>query len=170
MFKSEYYILKLIGSSGDKVNGRKKLQKLFYIMKNLGFPVSLNFIYHRYGPYSPELSATISELNSLGLLKEDYKSQIYEYKITRTGKNFLKLLEKNKLVEKYATPEKLNNAVKFISQQDSSLLELVSTIMFLMEYGESYKAACKEALKLKPHLSNQLKEAKNTIQKLDVAV
>jgi uncharacterized protein YwgA len=170
MFKSKYYILKLIESSGGKVNGRKKLQKLFHIMKNLGFPVSLNFIYHRYGPYSPELSTIISELNSLGLLKEGYKSQIYEYKITSMGKFFLKLLEKNKLVEKYVTPVKLNNAVNFISQQDSSLLELVSTIIFLMEYGESYKAACKEALKLKPHLSNQLKKAKDTLQKLEVAV
>ena len=167
MFKSKYYILKLIETAGGKVGGRKRLQKLTYIMKNLGFPVPVDFIYHRYGPYSPELSATISDLNALGLLKENHKNQIYEYEITREGKGFLRLLEKKNLIKKYAVPKKLNKAVGFISQQDPSLLELASTVIFLREYGESYKDACDEALKLKPHLSDYLANAKDFIHNLE---
>lgn len=167
MFKSKYYILKLIKTAGGKVGGRKRLQKLTHIMKILGFPVPIDFIYHRYGPYSPELSATISDLNALGLLKENYKNQIYEYEITREGKGFLRLLEKKNLIGKYVVPKKLNKAAGFISQQDPSLLELASTIMFLMEYGESYKDACKEALKLKPHLLGYSANAKDFIHNLE---
>lgn len=166
MFKSKYYILKLIEATGGKVGGRKRLQKLTHIIKNLGFPIPLDFIYYRYGPYSPELGATISNLNALRLLKESHRKQIFEYEITKNGKAFIKLLEKNNLVEKYDIPDKINKAVNFISQKDPSLLELVSTIMFLMEYGESYKKACTEAKKLKPHLRNHMQDAKHMLSKL----
>lgn len=163
MFKSKYYILKLIEAAGGKVSGRKRLQKLTHIMKSLSYPMPLHFSYHRYGPYSPELSVTVSELSSLGLLKEKYKKQSYEYEITKKGKSFLKLLEKNKLIQKYDMPDKLKKAAKSILQRDPSLLEIVSTILFLMEYGESYKKSCKEAIELKPHLKGYIENAKSMI-------
>ena len=166
MFKSKYYVLKIIEIAGNKVSGRKRLQKLSYLMQRIGFPNQFDFIYHRFGPYSAELSSTMSDLSALGLVKETNEKKVFEYKITKEGKTFIKLLEKNKLVEKYITPNEIEKAANFISKQDPSLLELVSTIIFLMEYGKSNKNACKEAGKLKPHLADRLDDAQKILQNL----
>ena len=139
-------------------------------MQRIGFPDQLDFIYHRYGPYSAELSSTMSDLSVFGLVREISKNKVFEYELTKKGKTFIKLLEKNKLVENYITPNEIKEAVNFISKQDPSLLELASTIVFLMEYGKSNKNACKEAVKLKPHLENRLSDAQKILQKLPLLV
>lgn len=166
MFTSKYYILKFIDAIGGGITGRKRLQKLAYIMKNNGFPIPQDFIYYRYGPYSQELSATVSELATFGLLDETSTSSGYKYKITQDGKDFLNLLETNNLVEEYKMDEKNNKLATSLKEQDPSLLELESTILFLQDYGESFEGACTKALELKPHLKDYFKKAKEIIAKI----
>lgn len=166
MFKSKYYILKLIESSDAKITGRKRLQKLAYIMKNERFPIPQNFIYYHYGPYSQELNATVSELTASGLLTETNTPQGYEYKLTDDGKAFINLLEKNKLVEKYEVDNKTKRMIKLIEKNNPSLLELASTILFLQNYGESLEGAFSKALELKPHLKTHVKDTKKLFDEL----
>lgn len=166
MFKSKYYILKLIDSSDAKIIGRKRLQKLVYIMKNKRFPIPQNFTYYHYGPYSQELNSTVSELTASGLLEETNTPQGYEYKLTEDGKAFINLLEKNKLVEKYEVDNKTKEIIKHIKKKEPSLLELTSTILFLQNYGESLEGAFSKALELKPHLKTHVKDTKKLLDEL----
>ncbi len=69
-------------------------------MKDKGYPIPQDFIYYHYGPYSQELSATISELVSFGLLNETQTSQGYEYSLTEDGKELINLLEEKKVRRK----------------------------------------------------------------------
>src|SRR5699024_6984368 len=55
----------------NEVTGRKKLQKMIYILQVCGIPFGEKFHYHFYGPYSEELSLRVEELCNLGFLKED---------------------------------------------------------------------------------------------------
>lgn len=167
MFQSKYCILKLIDLFDAKIKGRKRLQKLSYIMKDKGYPIPQDFIYYHYGPYSRELSATIAELVSFGLLNETQTPQVYEYGLTEEGKEFINLLEEKNFVEKIELNEKLKNVIKSVKDQDPSLLELVSTILFLQDYGESFKNACDKALELKPHLKSYLENATEIISNLN---
>ena len=52
------------------ITGRKKLQKMMYIAKKLGYPVHEKYEFHMYGPYSEELTARIEELCTMGFLSE----------------------------------------------------------------------------------------------------
>ncbi len=55
MLNDHQRLMNVFALSGE-VTGRKKLQKMIYIAKKLGFPFQEKFEFHFYGPYSEELS------------------------------------------------------------------------------------------------------------------
>lgn len=55
MLEEHAKLLGLIRHAGEIV-GRKKLQKMIYILKKLNYPFQEKFQFHFYGPYSEELT------------------------------------------------------------------------------------------------------------------
>ena len=166
MFESIYFTLKLIDLVGGKVEGRKRLQKLAYIMKMKKFPLRYEFFYHHYGPYSPELNLEMSELVSQELVKEKETNAGYEYELTSKGKNLINLLEEKQLVKNFQAGEELEQLAKNIKNQEPSLLELTSTILFIHDYGAPLEKAVKEAMELKPHLRSYKEKAVELLAQL----
>ncbi|WP_156290195.1 YwgA family protein [Oceanobacillus salinisoli] len=80
-------------SVAESVTGRKKLQKMIYILQKCNIPFEEKYNFHFYGPYSEELTLRIEELCNLGFLNEvkEDKSNYYQYnyRITSDGKDFL---------------------------------------------------------------------------------
>lgn len=110
----------------DELTGRKKMQKMIYILQKSGVPFEEKFAFHFYGPYSEELTLRVEELCNLGFLQEkrEDKSSYYQYhyQITEDGKAFLEEFPN----ELPLAAEK----VGYLKSKSSRFLELVATLLY----------------------------------------
>jgi len=125
MLEDHAKLLRLIQYAGE-VTGRKKLQKILYILKKLDFPFREIYEFHFYGPYSEELSLQIEELCNLNLLSEVREDKggyhQYRYSLTQEGERFLSYYE--------LQMDGLKDLTGELNAQSSRFLELVSTLLF----------------------------------------
>src|SRR5690625_3790979 len=122
MLENHAKLMALFEQAGEVV-GRKRLQKMVYILKKNGVDFSERFSFHFYGPFSEELSTRIEELSDLGFLKEHKEQEKgyyqYRYRLTDEGASFLKQTE-TELPDVTRLIEEMNG-------ESSRFLELVST-------------------------------------------
>ncbi len=111
------------------ITGRKKLQKMIYILKKINIPFNEKFAFHFYGPYSEELTLRVEELCNLGFIAEEKQDKghyfQYQYTVTDAGKAFLE-----------QAPDDLplcHEKVQLLKEQSSRFLELVATMLFFEE-------------------------------------
>jgi uncharacterized protein len=113
-------------SVANTVTGRKKLQKMIYILQKCNLPFEEKYHFHHYGPYSEELTLRIEELCNLGFLQEEKedKSNYYQYNyhITSAGEDFLQQFSLD-------MPD-MTGKVDKLQARSSRFLELVSTMFF----------------------------------------
>lgn len=113
-------------SLAEEVTGRKKLQKMIYIAKKMGFPFAAKFGLHMYGPYSEELTLRVEELCEMGFLQEECVDKgsyfQYKYNVSEEGTRFLETAQ--------PAPEKLYDFIGKMQVQTSRFLELVSTLLY----------------------------------------
>ncbi|MBH0230544.1 YwgA family protein [Halobacillus yeomjeoni] len=113
-------------SSTDEVIGRKRLQKMIYILKKCDIPFEERYQFHFYGPYSEELTLRVEEMCNLGFIsetKEEKKNYYqYRYRLTENGREFLNHYEMD-------LPP-LEESIKEMNGKTSRFLELVSTMLF----------------------------------------
>ncbi len=113
-------------TDANEVVGRKKLQKMIYILKKMGLPFNEKYGFHFYGPYSEELTLRIEELCNLGFLteKEEKKENYiqYHYILNDAGKQFLD-----------QAPDDLpacRDLIEQLNNQSARFLELIATMLF----------------------------------------
>src|SRR5699024_9204285 len=86
-------------SAANEVTGRKKLQKMIYILQNCNIPFEEKYQFHFYGPYSEEHSLRVEELSNLGFIsveKETKSSYVqYHYQITKDARECLNEVHAN---------------------------------------------------------------------------
>lgn len=115
-----------------RVGGRKKLQKLIYILQKCHVPFKEKFQFHFYGPYSEELTLRVEELCNLNLVtefKEDKGNYLrYNYDITEDGQAFLEQFSLDM--------PNFSQHVELLQEKSSRFLELVSTMLFFDELSK----------------------------------
>lgn len=154
MLDNEYALMRLFDVT-PTIKGRKRFQKVVYLLQQIGLPYTEKFRYYHYGPYSSELQAEIDNLVNYELVDECYTGETYVYKATEKGADFS--LEYNTLNNRgFELPVQL---VKQIIDTDTPVLEMASTYAYLLEMGYKREEAVAKAIKLKPHLQNRLDEA-----------
>lgn len=161
MNNTQKFLVDLL-SIAKSVEGRKKIQKISYILQEKGAPINVYFKYHLYGPYSADLQVVINEMVGYKYLSENSKKDnVYSYAL---GKNS-KTLTKTSRLGKY------KSFITSLNQEQSEILEIIATIYFLKTQDEKYKKndnLVKEKIKiLKPSLSNKLEEAFGKYKELD---
>ncbi|WP_077623493.1 YwgA family protein [Sediminibacillus massiliensis] len=113
-------------STAEEVVGRKKLQKMIYILKKCDIPFDEKYEFHFYGPYSEELTLRIEELCNLGFIDEtkEKKSNYYQYryKMTESGEDFLE--------HSQVDLPPLDAMIDTMKEKSSRFLELVSTMLY----------------------------------------
>ncbi|RNF40065.1 YwgA family protein [Planococcus salinus] len=113
-------------SMAEGVTGRKKLQKMIFILKKMGLPFQEKYEFHIYGPYSEELTARIEELCDMGFLSEQLEDKgsymQYKYTVTKEGMDFRNMLGETKVADQ-AQAAKLN-------EKSGRFLELTATLLF----------------------------------------
>lgn len=125
MLEDHAKIAAVIGKAGV-IAGRKKLQKMIYILQKIGFPFYERFQFNFFGPYSDELTMQLEELCNFGFLLEGQDEQdngmSYRYRLSEAGESFIGHY-KELLPDVQAITEKL-------LQESTLFLELVATILY----------------------------------------
>lgn len=156
MLPPAFYLLRLFQGVKEVV-GRKRLQKLVFLLQNEGLPMGQTFIFHYYGPYSPSLAAEVEALKqpSLGLLKEESTSTRsgateYHYRLQKSGVKLLKDFSKNSdFSEDIACTQRFVDRFAELAVVNPRTLELASTIVYWMQKGYSETEAAEKTAKLK---------------------
>lgn len=130
MLQEHCKLLAVLKETGEIV-GRKKLQKVIYIMKKLNLPFHEKYEFHFFGPYSEELNLKVEEMCHLSFVEEvkEKKSGYYQYRYTLTekGEEFLNM-------SPYALPV-TKELLLDLNGQSARFLELVSTILYFDTYS-----------------------------------
>jgi len=164
MFEKRYRVLALLAALGE-VRGRKKLQKIAFLLQHWGTDLQSRFTYHFYGPYSADLQALVQELAAQELLQEERTKGQFVYRITEKGREFVAKWEGRFAgvntahaagrAALFAPPREQLQA---LAEQSAPFLELLSTYAYLLETGDGPVSAREKAVRLKPHLAALMDE------------
>lgn len=79
----------------QSIHGRKRFQKLVYLLKEKGvMDFSYVFVPHFFGPYSDALQNDINLLSSLGLINIKKSDSLYIHQLAPNGERIASRLEK----------------------------------------------------------------------------
>lgn len=138
-------------SEAKKITGRKKLQKMVYILQSFGVPFEEKFQFHFYGPYSEELSLRIEELCNLGFIQEEkeVKSNYfqYHYTLTNDGTAFLNQFG--------VDMPNCSGSIELLQGKSSRFLELVSTMLYFKDLPKNEVEEKVHAVKPKQKFSEE---------------
>ncbi|MDP9751432.1 YwgA family protein [Thermoanaerobacter pentosaceus] len=162
-------IIELLRIAG-KIEGRKKLQKMVYILKNLGADFKEDFYFHYYGPYSDVLTIELEELKSMNVIKENVKEHdsyfpTYTYEINIDDIGVRGDLEDYK------------ELIGKLNRENSRFLELIATIMYFKKERKYEKEDIIKKIKIvkseKNYTDEEIKKAFDfleTISDLDKGI
>jgi len=157
MNKNIEKLLSLVGVAGE-INGRKKLQKIVYLLQVAGFDFGKTFRYHYFGPYSTDLQLEIDALVDRELLLETRSGSAYSYKVANIPSNGNPELFKT---------DQMKPLIDYLNNYESQELELAATLVYLHEnhYGD-FDSISKKAKILKPDLESKLPNAKIVYERI----
>ena len=112
----------LLASQGVAIRGRKALQKLFYFAQFQGWPQTVSYRLHLFGPYSDEVAAALDDLEARGAIVIDADRAIRPAPLFRDAGSA-------------SLPEGALHAARRVAQQfrhdDPRTLELLATLQFV---------------------------------------
>jgi uncharacterized protein YwgA len=117
----------LIDAAGGEIVGKIRLQKMIYLLDQLGMKSGFSFDYHHYGPYSEELAEVVDDDIIFGQVQEEQKRRVSDgvsYVIYRS------LNERKQPSEIFANPP-IAAAIDEMNRQSMTILELAATIHWL---------------------------------------
>ena len=144
-------LLQLVHSL-NRIGGRKKLQKMVHILKELGAPFNEPFQYSFYGMYSLQLKNEIAKLEADDLVKEELETgwgghDTYAIFATPVLKE---LVDEFNLGE----PPRWADLAHRLNEMSPQKLEGISTVLFLKRTEQTDAGVKERLLSLKPHLAN----------------
>lgn len=130
MNAKENLVRAVMQAADGEVVGRIRLQKIFYLLEQLGVEGGLRFSYYHYGPYSRELSDTLDELEIDGTVEEEnVPIEGGSYSVYR-----LKKAPGREPSSLGRLPwEQLRKAIAAMKDRTSPVIELAATIHWLRE-------------------------------------
>jgi uncharacterized protein YwgA len=145
-------IIELLDTVGGSVKGRKKLQKIIYLLQAAGEDFDQDYVFWHYGVFSKTLASDLAYLVSSGIVEEsllaDSPYETYEVKLATSVSNTHSALS-----------ERANMAKK-LAEEEPRTLELLSTIVYLNGQGLRNGTLSEEVKRRKGHL---LSEADNAV-------
>src|SRR5438552_3448763 len=130
---SELLLLLLARSPEGKIEGRTRLEKVVYLLKQLGrVNFTYEFVPYHYGPYCRELVEDLDQLKEIGLVDErmntdDYGVLRYDYRLTGEGEQLAEEIEQR------LGKDELGSLIKaFDEWKDRRTYELIALAKFTM--------------------------------------
>ncbi len=145
---THYQLAKIVQAVG-KVDARKRLQKLIYLLQCAGCPLKVEFTLHLYGPYSHEIANLTDELVADHLLAEkcdqNRAGRQYSYQVSpKTVESLAEFerTEQGKSAKKAIAP--WEDKIKDLAGNHLWTLELASTVAFFKQSERSWEKAVEE--------------------------
>ena len=135
-------LLSWAGETG--LQGRKRLQKVVYVLQSAGCPLECVYTLHHFGPYSCDVADACDEIVAAGLVAETggppFGSQ-YAYQLKPTTRQFLQQTTDEEM-------QRFEQLGKELIGSDLWQLELSSTILFYFsqtkdhDWDQALQRAC----------------------------
>jgi len=144
----------IIRDAGGTVIGRTRLQKIAYLLTEVGLEDGFDFVYKHYGPYSDTLASAAKTGSLLGRLDETEKQAewggIYSiYSVSNRSNDDI--------------PESRKALARMAAHADAVELELAATAIFLFKDGYSKPWAETERRKPEKAADGRLQRAKQLL-------
>lgn len=68
----ETVVATLLKAAGGELVGRVRLQKVTYLLDQLGLKSGFHYDYHHYGPFSRDLDNAVADAEAFGLVEEQF--------------------------------------------------------------------------------------------------
>ena len=75
MIEREEHVAAIINSAGGKLVSRIRLQKIAYLLDQLGMESGFGYQYHHYGPYSRDLDNAILDAKAFNYIGEKFEQR-----------------------------------------------------------------------------------------------
>ncbi|HET7628668.1 MAG TPA: YwgA family protein [Bacillales bacterium] len=125
MLEDHAKLLEVLHHARDGI-GRRKLQKILYVLKKLHFPFHEQFHFQFYGPYSEEAALRVQELCNLKFLHEQESGKGHGvYVLSEEGKAFLQHHDVHM--------PGLDRCVHLLNAQSTRFLTLLATVLHFSE-------------------------------------
>ena len=122
---------KVIAAAPEKrIVGKIRLQKVFYLLDQLGLGSGLRFSYHHYGPYCEELSTAIDLANHSNQSFNEHSQTAQSHGGTYSVFTSTDTLPTNAVVGNIEQPH-LAKLLKTMTSTTSVVIELAATIHWL---------------------------------------
>lgn len=152
----------------EKLEGRVRFQKSLYLLQQKGASELrlFDFIYHHYGPYSPQLAGVLEDSVAAQVVSQRAESfadewQRFEYRAGPKFKDYADLVSQ----ETQALVDRLTDVTRGAHWRT---LELAATVDFLHREGMSQQDAMTRALALKPACRPYQSAAEQLLSDLDL--
>ena len=124
----ERVVADIVAAAGGRLVSRIRLQKIAYLLDQLGAKSGFRYVYHYYGPYSRDLDAAVFDAEAFGLVEETYdrrkldgaRYSIFELKADVGAQEF-----------SYLSDARLQDVVKRLAPVNATVLELAATAHWL---------------------------------------
>jgi uncharacterized protein YwgA len=150
-----YQLAKLISLAGGKVRGRKRLQKMVFLLQEAGFPSDAEFRLHHYGPYSFDVAGMLTDLTRDGLLEEEtcqtYAGTQFNYSLTEAVRRKIDAYEKtDRGARECGDIAAFDHRIQELAgEQDLWVLELAATIAFFYRRTGDWAKATERTCRFK---------------------
>jgi uncharacterized protein YwgA len=148
-----YQLVKLVEWAGE-IDGRKRMQKVVFLLISAGCPIDADYLLHHYGPYSADVAQLTDVLVQLGLLIESANP-------TQVGQRFSYFLapESDKVISAFESTDEGAQAMAKIApyrERAQSLfnhsvaeLEYAATIAYFHKKGAGWDEAVERTCEFK---------------------
>jgi uncharacterized protein YwgA len=119
-------------AAGGSITGKVRLQKLTYLLDQLGLNSGFRFEYHHYGPFSRDLVNAVEDAKAFGKIREEVGARASDcapYSIFHANEGSPSQKAYGSLEK-----EKLRKLVTQLQWEDATVLELAATAHWLWKY------------------------------------
>lgn len=149
---SVFEVAELIRRMG-RIEGRKRLQKIVYLLQQSGFPFREAFEYGHYGPYSTELADELEMLEMNELVRASTTATMagdcYVYEPTQ---KLMSAIEQAPGLADLHESQNIDGYLAIITPEITPTLEVASSIVFLANLGYTGEKLQNKLQSWKPHL------------------
>jgi len=130
MENEEELVGQVLSAAGGEIVGRVRIQKVFYLLEQLGLGSGFSYSYHHYGPYSADLMDAIDGAKAFNFVREETRrrqSDGVSFGVFKLGEADLDV--PGELGELSAGDVKRYS--ELMNSQSSTVLEIAATIHWL---------------------------------------
>jgi uncharacterized protein YwgA len=129
VIEPEDHVVEIVAAAGGELVSRIRLQKIAYLLDQLGIDSGFDYVYYHYGPFSRDLENAVLDAEAFGLIKEEEKRRT-----TDGAKYSIFKLENKNVKFKILEDNKLRVIARRLSNENVTVLELAATAHWLVTY------------------------------------